>query len=79
MSAMRSFLKTWYRPEVSPIIAVVGVALTGASWYIVRLARHQEVVWTNANPAPWQKIEQTQSTKILNVNEKLTDSFKREW
>ncbi|KAI9168532.1 hypothetical protein H9P43_007905 [Blastocladiella emersonii ATCC 22665] len=75
----RAFLKTWYRPEVSPIIAVVAVALSGASYYVFRLARHQEVVWTKDNPQPWNKVEQNQTTKFINMHPGLTDKFKREW
>ncbi|ORZ40106.1 hypothetical protein BCR44DRAFT_35724 [Catenaria anguillulae PL171] len=79
-SSMRSFLRTWYRPEVSPIIAVVGVALTGASYYVYRLSQHQEVVWSRDNPRPWEKIEQDMNTKFINTQaDKLTRSYKREW
>ncbi|KAJ3363616.1 hypothetical protein GGF31_000923 [Allomyces arbusculus] len=79
MSAARAFIKTWYRHEVLPIIAVVGVAMTGASAYVFRLARHQEVVWTRENPQPWNKIQAHQNTKFINLNEKLSEDFKREW
>ncbi|KAL7753256.1 hypothetical protein RI367_001031 [Sorochytrium milnesiophthora] len=65
--------------DVAPIIAVIGVAVGGAGWYITRLARHQEVVWTRDNPHPWLKIEKDMNTKMMNVNENLKSNFKREW
>ncbi|KAJ3368978.1 hypothetical protein GGF31_005939 [Allomyces arbusculus] len=79
MSAARSFLKTWYRHEVLPIVVVVGAAVSGATFYVARLARHQEVVWTRENPQPWNRIQSHQNTKFVNLNKALTEDFKREW
>ena len=43
--------KNWYATEALPIFAVVGVAVGGCGWYLVRLARGPDVVWNrHGNP-----------------------------
>ncbi|EDP42068.1 hypothetical protein MGL_3749 [Malassezia globosa CBS 7966] len=31
--------------EVYPIVAITGLAVCGASWYLTRLARSPDVIW----------------------------------
>ncbi|KAI9140225.1 hypothetical protein BKA69DRAFT_1125810 [Paraphysoderma sedebokerense] len=77
MSASRTFFKTWYRHEVLPIIAVLGVAVTGATWYCTRLLRHPEVVYSRSNPYPWQKVDQDTQLKLMTVNQTFGKKYSR--
>ncbi|KAI5124758.1 hypothetical protein M0805_005392 [Coniferiporia weirii] len=66
MSPARGFMKHWY--------TIIGVAMGGGAWYLSRLARGPTVVWTKNNPEPWNTIKPDQSTKMINVNDKLEKS-----
>ncbi|KAL5530277.1 hypothetical protein ACEPAF_6534 [Sanghuangporus sanghuang] len=69
--APRSFLKHWFAVEAIPLYAILGIALTGATWFSIRQARSPSVIWTKSNPEPWNTVKPDESTKIINVNHKL--------
>ncbi|KAL1930163.1 hypothetical protein VTP01DRAFT_1317 [Rhizomucor pusillus] len=70
--AARSAWNIWYKPEIVPIVVVVGSACGLAGWYLTRLARGPEVVWDRRNnPYPWQNIDQNTQVKLMTVNQKF--------
>ncbi|KAF9942719.1 hypothetical protein BGZ75_002019 [Mortierella antarctica] len=76
-----SFMKTWFRVEVLPIYAVLGVAVGGAGWYVTRLARGPDVTWDRKNnPHPWLHIDQETQLKLMTVKEGqgFTKSYSRD-
>ncbi|TFY82525.1 hypothetical protein EWM64_g1491 [Hericium alpestre] len=73
-----SFAKNWFAVEAIPIYAVVGFVVVGGTWYLSRLARGPAVVWTRANPTPWNTVEQDENVKIMSVNQKFDKSNKEE-
>ncbi|KAI8826519.1 hypothetical protein BJ741DRAFT_630958 [Chytriomyces cf. hyalinus JEL632] len=42
----------------------MGVAVTGASWYVSRLARSQDVVWNRRNQSPFLDVPQGFTVKV---------------
>ncbi|THH12354.1 hypothetical protein EW145_g77 [Phellinidium pouzarii] len=74
MSPTRGFMKHWFAIEAIPLYAIIGFAMGGGAWYLTRLARGPNVVWTNNNREPWNTIKPDQSTKLINVNDKLEKS-----
>ncbi|KAF8914138.1 hypothetical protein CPB84DRAFT_1669617 [Gymnopilus junonius] len=69
----KSFLKNWFAIEVcSPCCyVIIGGVLTGASWYVYRLATGPTIIWTKSNPTPWNTIKPDEGTKMLSVNQKF--------
>ncbi|KLO16374.1 hypothetical protein SCHPADRAFT_869922 [Schizopora paradoxa] len=77
MSKQRGFMKHWFAIEVR-VYAVVGVAVAGAGWYISRLARGPDVVWTKNNPEPWNSVKPGENTKLMAVNQKFDKTWSRD-
>ncbi|KAJ9060208.1 hypothetical protein DSO57_1033302 [Entomophthora muscae] len=76
--AKSSFVKTWYRLEVAPLIIIVGGALGGTGWYFTRLCRNVDAVWDRKNnPHPWQKVDQNTNLKLYSVNKDFEKKYKR--
>ncbi|KAI0363724.1 hypothetical protein BV20DRAFT_957683 [Pilatotrama ljubarskyi] len=73
----RSFMKHWFAVEAIPIYAVVGVVVAGGTWYLARLARGPQVVWTKSNPTPWNDIKPDEGTKLLTVNQHFEKRYAR--
>ncbi|THH21053.1 hypothetical protein EW146_g428 [Bondarzewia mesenterica] len=65
------FPKDVYEALAIPIYSVIGIAVFGAGWYVTRLARGSNVVWTKANPTPWNTVGQDENLKMLSVNQKF--------
>ncbi|TPX74695.1 hypothetical protein CcCBS67573_g04036 [Chytriomyces confervae] len=64
---------------VYPIFAIMGVAVTGASWYVSRLARSQDVVWNRRNQSPFLDVPQGFTVKLMDPNGSFNGQFyKRE-
>ncbi|KAG8928148.1 hypothetical protein FRC03_008654 [Tulasnella sp. 419] len=79
MARFRQIAKNWYAPEAIPIYAVVGVAVTGAGWYLTRLARGSDVIWDRKNnPTPWLNVDQDTNTKLMAVNREFKKSYSRD-
>ncbi|KOS15817.1 hypothetical protein Malapachy_2231 [Malassezia pachydermatis] len=65
--------------EVYPIIALTGLAVGGATWYISRLARSPDVIWDKKNnPTPWNNVEQGTQYKLMNINGKFDKMYRRD-
>ncbi|RPD62042.1 hypothetical protein L226DRAFT_613372 [Lentinus tigrinus ALCF2SS1-7] len=79
MSNLRrgTFMKNWFAVEAIPIYTIIGVVLAGGSWYLTRLARGPNVVWTKENPTPWNDIKPDEGTKLLTVNQHFEKSWDR--
>lgn len=45
MTALQSFLKASKKPEIYPIIGILGVALSGAVFFGTRAIRAPDVAW----------------------------------
>ncbi|KAI8614112.1 hypothetical protein BC830DRAFT_1128923 [Chytriomyces sp. MP71] len=57
---------TRFPSGVYPLFAIMGVAMTGASWYLARLARSQDVVWNRkSNPFPHLEVPQGSTVKMM--------------
>jgi len=78
MPQPRNFMKHWFAIEAIPIYAVIGMAVTGASWYLLRLAHGPTVVWTRNNPTPWNTVKPEENTKLMAVNQKFEKSWSRD-
>lgn len=74
-----SFMRNWFAVEAIPIIAIMGVTVTGVGFYLTRLARGPNVVWSRSNPQPWNTIEQDQGYKLVSVNQKFDKTWSRPW
>ncbi|KAF9042557.1 hypothetical protein BDZ89DRAFT_1128470 [Hymenopellis radicata] len=77
-SLSRQFMKNWYAVEALPIIVIVGGIVGVAGFYGYRLAMGPTVIWTKANPTPWNEIQQDQGTKLIEVNHKFDKSWSRD-
>ncbi|KAF8945912.1 hypothetical protein BGW39_004830 [Mortierella sp. 14UC] len=76
-----TLFQTWFRVEVIPIYAVLGVACGGAGWYVTRLARGPDVTWDRKNnPHPWLNIDQETQLKLMTVkeNQGFTKTYSRD-
>ncbi|KAI9299183.1 hypothetical protein K502DRAFT_333974 [Neoconidiobolus thromboides FSU 785] len=77
--AKKTFLQTWYRLEVLPIVVIIGGALGGAGWYVSRLARGVDVVWDRKNnPHPWQNVDQDTNIKMFSISKDFPKSYSRD-
>ncbi|KAJ1980606.1 hypothetical protein H4R34_002388 [Dimargaris verticillata] len=78
-AAMQLFLKRWYATEVLPIIAIMGFAVGGAGWYVLRLAQRPDVVWDRKNnPHPWLDVKQNENIKMFAVSHQFDRSWTRD-
>ncbi|KAJ9070084.1 hypothetical protein DSO57_1016981 [Entomophthora muscae] len=74
-----SFMKTWVKPEVLPIVVIIGGALGGATWYVSRLARGVDVVWDRKNnPRPWEHVDQNTNLKLFAHTDRFEKSYTRD-
>jgi len=77
-AARKTLFQTWFAVEAVPIYAVVGVAVTGAGWYLTRLARGPDVIWDRkGNPAPWNDVGQSTNIKLMDASGSLSDTWVR--
>ncbi|KAF8639730.1 hypothetical protein AX17_000992 [Amanita inopinata Kibby_2008] len=73
----RSLMKNWFAVEAIPIYVIIGGVLTGATWYLGRLALGPSIIWTKSNPTPWNTVKPEENTKMLAVNQKFDKQFVR--
>ncbi|KAF9057500.1 hypothetical protein BJ165DRAFT_1420902 [Panaeolus papilionaceus] len=74
----KTFLKNWFAVEAVPIYVIIGGVMVGATWYLGRLATGPNVVWTKANPTPWNTVKPDENTKLMSVNQKFEKSWSRD-
>ncbi|EPB89876.1 hypothetical protein PS15m_004839 [Mucor circinelloides] len=78
MTALSSFLKASRKPEVYPIVGILGVALSGAVFFSARAIRAPDVAWNHkANPHPWQEIKDGEQVKLIALNQKYDHRWER--
>ncbi|EIM88305.1 uncharacterized protein STEHIDRAFT_167618 [Stereum hirsutum FP-91666 SS1] len=78
MAFRKTFLKNWWAIEATPIFAIVGMVVAGGGWYLSRLATGPAVVWTKANPTPWNNVEQNEQVKMMSVNQRFDKRWNRD-
>ncbi|BEJ17773.1 hypothetical protein CspHIS471_0700410 [Cutaneotrichosporon sp. HIS471] len=63
--------------ETYPIVAIIGGAVVGAGYYLVRLSQGSEVVWNRGGDwRPWDQVKQDQNTKFMTVHPKWWEERK---
>ncbi|KAJ3089890.1 hypothetical protein HK102_005240 [Quaeritorhiza haematococci] len=69
-----------YKPSVGvyPIYAICAGGLGWSMYYLARLARGPEVVWSRNNPEPWKSIKPNETVKMMNPNGRFAGSWKRD-
>ncbi|KAJ2955991.1 hypothetical protein NQZ79_g8097 [Umbelopsis isabellina] len=80
MSAAQHFFKHYFRPEVTPLVVIIGGALGGATYVASHAARAPDVVWDHkSNTRPWQDVKQGDQVKFWHTaeNPQYTQRFKR--
>jgi len=74
----KTIMSKWFAIEAIPIYVVIGGALTGAGWYLHRLSRGTEVIWSRKNPEPWQTVKPNENTKLLAGQHKYDGRWTRD-
>ncbi|EJU06482.1 hypothetical protein DACRYDRAFT_44631 [Dacryopinax primogenitus] len=75
----KTLFQTWFAVEAIPIYVVVLGAVSGAGWYLTRLARGPDVIWDRKNnPTPWNNVTQDMNTKMMAVNARFDKSWVRD-
>ncbi|KAI9322610.1 hypothetical protein BX666DRAFT_1896832 [Dichotomocladium elegans] len=76
MSSLQKFFKSSMKPEVIPLLVIVGGALTGAVYVGTHQAKAPDVAWNpKENPYPWQDIKDGEQVKLLALNQ----TYKNRW
>lgn len=72
------FRKSILKPEVAPLIAILGTALGGAVFMSVKQSRAPDVCWDHKhNPYPWQEIKDGEQVKLMALNQKYDSRWNR--
>ncbi|KAI7860921.1 NADH-ubiquinone reductase complex 1 MLRQ subunit-domain-containing protein [Circinella umbellata] len=78
MFGVANFIKNSKKPEIIPLIVIVGGALTGAGYIGLRQARAPDVAWDHKNnPHPWQDIKEGEQVKLYALNQKYDGRWER--
>lgn len=78
MTALSKFLAASKKPEVYPIVGILGVALSGAVFFGARAIRAPDVAWNpKSNPYPWQEIKDGEQVKLVALNQKYDHRWER--
>ncbi|KAF8900089.1 hypothetical protein CPB85DRAFT_166967 [Mucidula mucida] len=77
-SFSKFFMKNWFAVEALPIVVIVGVVVTMGTYATWHAARSPTVVWTKANPTPWNNIQPDEGTKLIEVNHKFDKKWVRD-
>ncbi|KAF9076630.1 hypothetical protein BDP27DRAFT_1414483 [Rhodocollybia butyracea] len=73
-----NFMKHWFVVEAIPIWCIVGIVVTGGSFFAFRSAMGPTIQWTKVNATPWNDIRPNQSTKLIQVDQKFDEQWRRE-
>jgi NADH dehydrogenase (ubiquinone) 1 alpha subcomplex subunit 4 len=78
MSALANFIKKSNKPEVYPIVGILGFALSGAAFFGARAVKSPDVCWNHReNPHPWQEIKEGEQVKLMAFNQKYESRWSR--
>ncbi|KAJ8657499.1 hypothetical protein O0I10_006801 [Lichtheimia ornata] len=78
MSALSRFAKQSIKPEVIPLLVIVGGALTGAVYIGVHAAKAPDVAWDHKeNPYPWQDVKDGEQVKLMALQQKYKNRWER--
>ncbi|KZS97736.1 hypothetical protein SISNIDRAFT_449292 [Sistotremastrum niveocremeum HHB9708] len=77
-SAKKTAWQNWFAIEAIPIYVIIGGAVTGAGWYLTRLARGPDVIWSKNNPTPWNSIHPDENVKLTSGHHKFEKSWSRD-
>ncbi|CDS08062.1 hypothetical protein LRAMOSA02011 [Lichtheimia ramosa] len=78
MSALSRFAKRSIKPEVIPLLVIVGGALTGAAYIGLHAAKAPDVTWDHKeNPYPWQDIKDGEQVKLMALQQKYKNRWER--
>ncbi|KZV75104.1 hypothetical protein PENSPDRAFT_647380 [Peniophora sp. CONT] len=77
MAGKLGFAKHWFAIEAIPIYMIVGGTIAGAGIYLGRLARGPHVVWSNANPQPWNSVRENDKVKMMAINQDFNQKWSR--
>lgn len=82
MTQLTQFLKrTAENPEIFPLVAAVGFALSAGVYMGFHQAHAPDVVWNHkTNEQPWQQVGEGEQFKLAAYNQKYDGKFHRkEW
>jgi NADH dehydrogenase (ubiquinone) 1 alpha subcomplex subunit 4 len=82
MTQLTHFLKQAVdKPEIYPIIAVLGTAFSGIIFMSLHQAHAPDVVWNHkTNEQPWHQVKEGDQIKLAAYNQKYERRFHRkEW
>ncbi|CAO3629823.1 unnamed protein product [Cunninghamella blakesleeana] len=79
MGALHHFIQiSKSKPEIFPIVGILGCALSGAVYMSVHQARAPDVVWNHkTNRYPWQEIRDGEQVKLTTINQKYDSKWNR--
>ncbi|KAI8333414.1 hypothetical protein BC941DRAFT_434655 [Chlamydoabsidia padenii] len=78
MSLMHFIRQAKNKPEIFPIVGILGCALGGAVFISIHQARAPDVVWDHKdNKFPWQDIQGNEQVKLTTVNQKYDNRWHR--
>lgn len=82
MTQLTQFLKrSFSKPEIYPLFAILGAALTGGTYMALHQAKSPDVVWNHkTNAEPWQHVKEGEQVKLAAYNQKYDGKYTRkEW
>lgn len=82
MTQLQQFLKhSFSQPDIVPLVAILGFALSGAGFMGFHQAHAPDVVWSHKrNAEPWQQVRDGDQVKLAAFNQKYERKFTRkEW
>jgi NADH dehydrogenase (ubiquinone) 1 alpha subcomplex subunit 4 len=78
MSALSQFLKKSKKPEIYPLLGILGCALGGAAFFGAHALKAPDVVWDHKdNPHPWLEIRDGEQVKLITMNQQYDKRWDR--
>ncbi|EJD42965.1 hypothetical protein AURDEDRAFT_167913 [Auricularia subglabra TFB-10046 SS5] len=73
----QGFFRHWYATEAIPLVAIIGFAVSGGTWFLFRGISRPDVIWTRTNPQPWNDIKEGETPKLLDGRHKFDHAWRR--
>ncbi|KZV62285.1 hypothetical protein PENSPDRAFT_692654 [Peniophora sp. CONT] len=77
-TGFRYIRKHFFAIEALPIIGIVSVVMSGGTWYLYRISQGPSIVWTRANPQPWNSIKEDETPKIMTIHQQASHGWHRD-